>query len=56
MEGILVDDTTGGDCAVKVGGLGGAENGQSSTSPSELEFQSNTDADPVLELGELVRV
>lgn len=54
---MLLDDETGGDeGAVKVGGVGGAENGHSSTSPSELEFQSNTDADPVLEVGELVRL
>lgn len=54
---MLLDDDIGGDeGAVKVGGVGGAENGHSSTSPSELEFQSNTDADPVLELGELVSV
>lgn len=53
---ILLDDTCGDEGAVKVGGVGGAENGHSSTSPSELEFQSNTDADPVLEVGELVKL
>ena len=51
---LLLDGTCGDEGAVKVGGVGGAENGHSSISPSELEFQSNTDADPVLEVGEWV--
>jgi hypothetical protein len=52
----VLNGESGGDvgCAVRVGALAGDDIWNNSL--SELEFHSNTEADPVLDVGEFVRL